>query len=363
MAKIKVLIIDDSALVRQMLTTIFEKAAGFEVVGTAQDPIIARNKIKQLNPDVLTLDVEMPRMDGLTFLSNLMRLRPTPVVMVSSLTQKGADVTLEALSLGAVDFVSKPSALGRDLDKYADEIVGKVRMAAGARVSAIKHHASTASKLASKAAPVEANQSADAVLAKNTGRSHFRTTDKIIALGASTGGTEATAQVLKMLPSGFPAIVISQHLPAAFSASYADRLDRLCQMKVKLAEDGEQIIPGHIYLAPGEKHLLVKRDGARYVCELNDGPRVNRHRPSVDVMFRSVAQNVGPNAIAVMLTGMGADGAEGMKEMLDAGAYTLIQDEATSVVWGMPGSAYKLGAAKDVKALNKIAPTLLAHLS
>jgi len=356
MAKIKVLIIDDSALVRKMLTTIFEQAAGFEVVGTAQDPIIARNKIKQLNPDVLTLDVEMPRMDGLTFLSNLMRLRPMPVVMVSSLTQKGADVTLDALALGAVDFVSKPSALGGGLDQYADEIIAKVRMAAGARVNARKH------SITGAPAPISASQTADAVLARKTGKRHFRTTEKIVALGASTGGTEATAQVLAMLPSGFPAIVISQHLPAAFSASYADRLDRNCQMKVKLAEHGEQVIPGHVYLAPGEQHLLVKRDGARYVCSLNDGPPVNRHRPSVDVMFRSVAQNVGPNAIGVMLTGMGADGAEGMKEMLDAGAYTLIQDEATSVVWGMPGSAYKLGAAKDVKALMKIAPTLLMHI-
>jgi len=357
---IKVLIIDDSALVRQLLSSIFEKAAGIEVVGTAQDPLVARTKIKQLNPDVLTLDVEMPRMDGLTFLSNLMRLRPMPVVMVSSLTQKGADVTLDALALGAVDFVSKPAALGSGLEKYADEIIAKVRMAAGARVTAIKHHALAPSKGGDS--HVEANQTADAVLSKKVGRSHFRTTEKIVALGASTGGTEATAQVLAALPSGFPAIVISQHLPEAFSASYADRLDRNCQMKVKLAEDGEQIIPGHVYLAPGERHLMVKRDGARYICRLHDGSRVNRHRPSVDVMFRSVAQNVGPNAIAVMLTGMGNDGAEGMKEMLDAGAYTLIQDEATSVVWGMPGSAYKLGAATDVKALNKIAPTLLAHL-
>jgi len=358
---IKVLIVDDSALVRQMLTSIFEKAAGIEVVGIAQDPIIARNKIKQLNPDVLTLDVEMPRMDGLTFLSNLMRLRPMPVVMVSSLTQKGADVTLDALELGAVDFVSKPSALGRDLENYADEIVEKVRIAAGACVTATKHHA--LSKNSSKSAEVTANQSADAVLAKKTTRTHFKTTEKIIALGASTGGTEATARVLEVLPSGFPAIVISQHLPMAFSASYAARLDKNCQMKVKLAEDGEQIIPGHVYIAPGEQHLLVKRDGARYVCRLNDGPQVNRHRPSVDVMFRSVAQNVGPNALAVLLTGMGADGAEGMKEMLDAGAFTVVQDEATSVVWGMPGEAYKLGAAKEVKALDKIVPTLLEELA
>ena len=199
-------------------------------------------------------------------------------------------------------------------------------------------------------------------MSKKAARSHFRTTEKIVALGASTGGTEATARVLEALPSGFPAIVISQHLPVAFSASYADRLDRNCQMKVKLAENGEQIIPGHVYLAPGEQHLLVERDGARYVCRLNDGPPVNRHRPSVDVMFRSVAQNVGPNALGVLLTGMGADGAEGMKEMLDAGAFTVAQDEATSVVWGMPGAACKLGAAKEVKALDKVVPTLLENL-
>ncbi|MBN4082269.1 chemotaxis response regulator protein-glutamate methylesterase [Mariprofundus ferrooxydans] len=341
-----------------MLTAIFEKAAGIKVVGTAQDPIIARNKIKQLNPDVLTLDVEMPRMDGLTFLSNLMRLRPMPVVMVSSLTQKGADVTLDALELGAVDFVSKPAALGRDLEKYADEIIEKVRMASGASVSARKHHAVRSSQ----PSKVESSQSADAVLSKKVARSHFRTTEKIVALGASTGGTEATARVLEALPSGFPAIVISQHLPVAFSASYAQRLDRNCQMKVKLAENGEQIIPGHVYLAPGEQHLLVERDGARYVCRLNDGPPVNRHRPSVDVMFRSVAQNVGPNALGVLLTGMGADGAEGMKEMLDAGAFTVAQDEATSVVWGMPGAACKLGAAKEVKALNQVVPTLIKNL-
>jgi len=358
---IKVLIIDDSALVRQMLTAIFEKASGIEVVGTAQDPIIARNKIKQLNPDVLTLDVEMPRMDGLTFLANLMRLRPMPVVMVSSLTQKGAGVTLDALDLGAVDFVSKPSALGRDLENYADEIVEKVRVAAGASVTAKKHHVSP--QRSNNVVEVTGNQSADAVLSKKTGRSHFRTTEKIIALGASTGGTEATARFLEVLPSGFPAIVISQHLPVAFSASYAQRLDKNCQMKVKLAEDGEQIIPGHVYIAPGEQHLLVKRDGARYICRLNDGPPVNRHRPSVDVMFRSVAQNVGPNALAVLLTGMGADGAEGMKEMLDAGAFTVAQDEASSVVWGMPGAAYKLGAAKEIKALDKIVPTLMKNLA
>ena len=355
MAKIKVLIIDDSALVRQLLTKILDEAAGIEVIGTAQDPLIAREKIKKLNPDVLTLDVEMPRMDGITFLSNLMRLRPMPVVMVSSLTHKGAEVTLEALELGAVDFVSKPSALGSGLEDYSSEIIAKVRMAAAA-------HVRPKTRASAKPLEVMASQSADAVIGKKTGRSHFKTTEKVVALGASTGGTEATPRVIKRLPPGFPAIVIAQHLPGAFSESYAKRMNDVCQMQVGLAKQGEQIIPGHVYLAPGEQHLLVKRDGARYVCDLNDGPVVNRHRPSVDVLFRSVAQNVGPNAIAVMLTGMGADGAEGMKEMRDAGAFTVVQDEATSVVWGMPGAAYKLGAATEVKALDDIAATLMKNL-
>lgn len=352
MSKIKVLIVDDSALVRQLLTEIFSQDKAIEVVGTAQDPLIARKKIKELNPDVLTLDVEMPRMDGLTFLSNLMRLRPMPVVMVSSLTQKGADVTLSALELGAVDFVGKPAALGRGLEDYADEIIGKVKMAAGAHVRAIRH-------TPEKSMEVTASQSADAVIKKKTMK-HFRTTEKIVALGASTGGTEATAEVLRMLPSNFPGIVISQHLPAAFSESYSQRLGKICRMHVKLAEHGEQIIPGHIYISPGTHHMLVKRDGARYVCTLNDGPPVNRHRPSVDVMFRSVAQNVGPNALGVILTGMGADGADGLKEMRDAGASTVGQDEATSVVWGMPGEAFRRGAVEVVSPLAKVAEHMIS---
>jgi len=351
-AKIKVLIVDDSALVRKVLTEMFSKDTDIEVVGTAQDPLVARTKIKQLNPDVLTLDVEMPRMDGLTFLSNLMRLRPMPVVMVSSLTQKGADVTLSALELGAVDFVGKPAALGSGLDEYADEIIEKVKIAAGAHVHSPRHVSARPIKTTS-------NQSADAVLKKTALPKHFRTTEKIVALGASTGGTEATAEVLRSLPSNFPGIVISQHLPSSFSESYAQRLDSFCQMKVKLAQHGEQIIPGHVLIAPGTHHLIVKRDGARYVCSLNDGPPVNRHRPSVDVMFRSVAQNVGSNAVGVILTGMGADGADGLKEMRDAGASTIGQDEATSVVWGMPGEAFKRGGVEVVSPLTKVAANML----
>jgi len=352
MPKKKVLIVDDSALVRQLLTEMLRGDADLEVVGTAADPFAAREKIKQLNPDVITLDVEMPRMDGVTFLENLMRLRPTPVVMVSSLTQKGAEVTLRALELGAVDFVSKPTVdLAGTLHLYAAELIAKVKIAAGANVNRRigASHVAVAPKL-----------SADAVLpSSHGGRSMLRTTERIIAIGASTGGTEALRTVIEMLPPDAPAIVISQHIPAAFSKPFAERLDKASAMKVFHAEDGQYILPGHAYVAPGDKHLLVERDGARYLCRLSDGPPVNRHRPSVDVMFRSVAQNVGLNAVGVILTGMGDDGARGLKEMLDAGAHTVAQDEASSVVWGMPGSAVKLGAAERVEPLGRIAHAML----
>jgi two-component system chemotaxis response regulator CheB len=357
MTKKKVLIVDDSALVRQLLTEMLRGDADLEVVGTAADPFAAREKIKQLNPDVITLDVEMPRMDGVTFLENLMRLRPTPVVMVSSLTQKGAEVTLRALELGAVDFVSKPTVdLAGTLHLYAAELIAKVKIAAGANVNR-RIAASTNIHVAPKL-------SADAVLpSHHGGRSMLRTTERIIAMGASTGGTEALRAVLEMLPPDAPAIVISQHIPAAFSKPFSERLDKASAMKVFHAEDGQYILPGHAYVAPGDKHLLVERDGARYLCRLSDGPPVNRHRPSVDVMFRSVAQNVGLNAVGVILTGMGDDGARGLKEMLDAGAHTVAQDEASSVVWGMPGSAVKLGAAERVEPLNRVAQVMLEMAS
>lgn len=353
MAKKKVLIVDDSALVRQILTEMLRGDPDLEVVGTAADPFAAREKIKQLNPDVITLDVEMPRMDGVTFLENLMRLRPTPVVMVSSLTQKGAEVTLRALELGAVDFVSKPTVdLAGTLHNYAGELLAKVKIAAGANVS---RRIGPPSTLA-----VVPKLSADAVLpSQQSGRSMLRTTERIIAIGASTGGTEALRAVLESMPPDSPAIVISQHIPAAFSKPFAERLDKSSPMKVYQAENGQYILPGHAYVAPGDRHLLVERDGARYLCRLSDGPPVNRHRPSVDVMFRSVAQNVGPNAVGVILTGMGDDGARGLKEMLDAGARTLAQDEASSVVWGMPGSAVKLGACERVEALNRVPQVML----
>lgn len=351
MAKKTVLIVDDSALVRQMLSEMLRSDPDLEVVGTATDPFAAREKIKALNPDVITLDVEMPRMDGVTFLENLMRLRPTPVVMVSSLTQKGADVTLRALELGAVDFVAKPKIdLVGTLNEYAEELIGKVKMAACANVTR---------RTAPPVTNVAPKLSADAVLPSQQRTRFLRTTEKIIAIGASTGGTEALRELLSVLPPDAPAIVISQHIPAAFSKPFAERLDKCCAMKVFHAADGQQIVPGHVYVAPGDHHLLVERDGARYVCRLSDGPPVNRHRPSVDVMFRSVAQKVGPNAIGVILTGMGDDGARGLKEMLEAGAHTVAQDEASSVVWGMPGSAVKLGAAERVDSLGHIPQVIL----
>ncbi|GMR08841.1 MAG: chemotaxis response regulator protein-glutamate methylesterase [Gammaproteobacteria bacterium] len=358
---IRVLIIDDSALVRQMLSEILNSDPQIEVVGVASDPLVAREKIKKLNPDVLTLDIEMPKMDGLTFLSNLMRLRPMPVIMVSTLTEKGADVTFEALELGAIDFVSKPKVdFSHTINDYSDELIGKVKMAAGTTVRTLT---SSPDKKPERAAlEITPKYSADAVIKKKQPKGHFKTTDKIIAIGASTGGTEAIKEVLLDMPADAPGIVISQHIPEAFSGPFAKRMDGISAMTVYEARDGQQIVTGHVYIAPGDKHLLVVRDGARYICRLNSGSPVNRHRPSVDVMFRSVAQNVGSNAIGVILTGMGNDGAEGLKEMHDAGAPTLIQDEKTSVVWGMPGEAHKLGAGDELLPLQQIASHIISKV-
>ena len=353
MKKVRVLIVDDSALVRQVLSEIFRQDPEIEVVGVASDPYVARNKIKELNPDVLTLDVEMPKMDGITFLSNLMRLHPLPVVMVSSLTEKGAEVTLRALELGAVDFVAKPKLdVTVGLNDYSQEIISKVKAAANVPATNLERKQSTIRQ-------VPAKLSADAVLGKISSSRHFKTTDKIIAIGASTGGTEAIKDVLVNMPAASPGIVITQHIPEAFSGPFAKRVNDVTEMTVREASDGDQILPGHVYIAPGNKHLLVARDGARFICKLNDGSLVNRHKPSVDVMFRSVAQNAGPNAIGVVLTGMGDDGANGLKEMHNAGAKTLVQDEKTSVVWGMPGESVKKGGVDYVLSLGDISEALL----
>ena len=353
---VRVLIVDDSALVRRILTEVLAGARGIEVVGTAGDAYVAREKIKQLNPDVLTLDVEMPKMDGVTFLRNLMRLRPMPVIMVSSLTEHGAEITLDALSIGAVDYLPKPKIdLAATLADYRDELVAKIKMAAKAQVQVRD------TRPATPAAPVAVlpKLSADAVIARTAAPRQFRTTDRIIAIGASTGGTEAIKDVLVQLPADTPGVVIAQHIPKAFSTPFAKRMDACCQMTVYEAEDGQQVLPGHVYIAPGDRHLLLMRDGARYVCKLDDGPPVNRHKPSVDVLFRSVAQQAGTNAIGVILTGMGRDGAEGLKEMREIGAPTLAQDESTSVVWGMPGAAVEIGAAAQVLPLSDVAQRIL----
>ncbi len=317
-----------------------------EVVGAAADPYIARKKIKELNPDVLTLDVEMPRMDGLTFLHNLMRLHPMPVVMVSSLTEQGAEVTLRALEMGAIDFITKPKIdLAEGLNEYRDELIEKIKTAANVSKTALLMRSSTLK--------VPQKHTADAVIEKKAPR-QYRTTDRLIAIGASTGGTEAIKDVLIDMPPDSPGIVITQHIPEGFSEPFAKRVDKLCVIKVKEAEDGEPILPGHAYIAPGNFHLMVIRDGAKYRCMINDGPPVNRHKPSVDVLFRTVAQNAGPNAVGVILTGMGDDGADGLYEMHQAGAKTIAQDEKTSVVWGMPGEAIKRGGVDFILPLGKV---------
>ncbi len=349
---IKVLIVDDSALIRSVLKEIIQSHPDLEVVGVAPDPFVARDMIKALNPDVITLDVEMPRMDGLGFLEKLMRLRPTPVVMISSLTEKNSEVTLRALELGAVDFISKPRIdIGSGLMQYSDEIAIKIRTAARAKLK----------KMPAATGLVQQNLTADAVLPSLSNL--IASTEKLIVVGASTGGTEAIKEFLVKLPPDCPGIVIAQHMPEAFTLSFAQRLDKLCKISVKEAENGDRILPGHAYVAPGHSHLLIKRSGANYVCELSDGPPVNRHRPSVDVLFRSAANHAGKNVIGVILTGMGKDGAQGMLEMKQAGAYNFAQDEATCVVFGMPREAILAGGVDEVVPLSEMTTRVLAHLA
>jgi two-component system chemotaxis response regulator CheB len=357
MPKTRVVVVDDSALVRSILREIINRQPDMECVGAASDPLVARDMIRDLNPDVITLDVEMPRMDGLDFLSRLMRLRPMPVLMVSTLTERGADVTLRALELGAVDFVAKPRiGVADGIRQLGQEIADKIRIAARARVSKPSAAAvAAASAPAGTAQPAAAATPAAAPLGRLS-------TEKMIFIGASTGGTEATKEVLVNLPADCPAVVITQHMPPGFTRSYATRLDGLCRIRVKEAADGERILPGHAYIAPGGFHLSVERSGANYIARVRDGEPVNRHKPSVEVLFESAARVAGPNAIGLMLTGMGADGARAMKAMRDAGSYNICQDEASCVVFGMPREAIAHGAAHDVLPLAQIAPRLLERL-
>jgi two-component system chemotaxis response regulator CheB len=356
--KIKVLCVDDSALIRSLMTEIINSQPDMTVVATAPDPLVARDLIKQHNPDVLTLDVEMPRMDGLDFLEKLMRLRPMPVVMVSSLTERGSEITLRALELGAVDFVTKPKVGIRDgmLD-YSEKLADKIRAAARARVrqAAPVQHAAAAAGHAGAAA----HAASPAPLFNNP----LVSTEKLIIVGASTGGTEAIREVLVPLPPDAPAVLIAQHMPPGFTKSFAQRLNGLCRITVKEAEHGERVLPGHAYIAPGHAHLLLARSGANYIAHLSDDPPVNRHRPSVDVLFRSAAQHAGKNAVGVILTGMGRDGAAGLLDMRKAGAYTLAQDEASCIVFGMPREAIAMGAADEIASLSEMSRRVMARLS
>jgi len=341
---IKVLIVDDSPLIRGILTEVIQQADDLEVVGSAEDPYQAREMIKTLNPDVITLDIEMPKMDGISFLRNLMRLRPMPVVMISTLTQQGSPITLEALEIGAVDFIAKPKVnVAEQLQHYAETVQEKVRTAATARLR-----------------PYRTSEAAVHKAQLPTGQSFER--NAIIAIGASTGGTEAIKEVLVQMPKDAPPIVITQHIPPVFSTSFAMRMDKTCAMHVKEAEDGDILEFGRVYIAPGDKHLRVVSKGLNKVCVLDDGELVNRHKPAVDVLFDSL-QPFAKYVSAVLLTGMGSDGARGMLGLLEAGAKTAAQDEQTSVVWGMPKAAVDMNAAQKVLPLQSVAAHLLKSTS
>jgi two-component system chemotaxis response regulator CheB len=345
--KIKVLVIDDSALIRSLLTEIINSQRDMVVVGAAPDPIVARDMIKQLNPDVLTLDVEMPKMDGLDFLEKLMRLRPMPVVMVSTLTERGSEITMRALELGAVDFVTKPKmSITEGMLEYTDLIADKIRAASQAKVASLSRR------------PVSTVGGAEPVKLRNP----LISSEKLLIIGASTGGTEAIKSFLLKMPSDCPGILITQHMPAGFTKSFANRLDSLCQISVKEAQGGERVLPGHAFIAPGDKHLLLARSGANYVTELSDAPPVNRHKPSVDVLFDSAADLAGKNAVGVILTGMGKDGAAGMARMRDAGAHNFAQNEESCVVYGMPKEAVAHGGVDEIAHLEELPKLVLNYL-
>ncbi|PKH26389.1 chemotaxis response regulator protein-glutamate methylesterase [Enterobacterales bacterium CwR94] len=342
MKKIKVLCVDDSPLIRKVMSQIVNSQPDMEMIATAPDPLVARDMIKQFNPDVLTLDVEMPNMTGLEFLERLMRLRPMPVIMISTLTTKGSETTLNALELGAVDFVAKPELRHADsLANYSLEVADKIRGAAQAQMRR-----------------QEKNAPAQQVIAPTTRASN----DALFAIGSSTGGTEALRRLLVPMPESCPGIVIAQHMPPGFTRSFADRMNALCKINVKEAEDGDQIQPGHAYIAPGDFHMTIVRSGDHYKIALNQSDPVNRHRPSVDVLFDSVARVAGKHAVGALLTGMGSDGAAGLLKMHTAGAWTIAQSEKTCVVFGMPREAIELGAASEVVDLDSITQSMLTGL-
>lgn len=350
--RIKVLIVDDSASVRQVLSEIIENEPDLELIGTAADPFFAAQRIQREVPDVILCDIEMPRMDGITFVQKIMSQRPIPVIICSSLTTAGSTTFMRAMEAGAVDVVTKPQ-LGTHqfLAESRVRIADAVRAAAKAKVRA---------RPATPVVP-QAKLTADAVIPPPRGASVIRTTDRVIAIGASTGGTEALRAVLEALPRDPPGIVIVQHMPAGFTTSFARRLDELCQVEVREAQQGDRVMRGQVLIAPGDKHLLLQRSGAQYRVDVREGPLVSRHRPSVDVLFRSAARAAGPNALGIIMTGMGDDGAKGLLEMREAGASTIAQDEESCVVFGMPKEAIRLGAAKSVVPLKRLPEEILRH--
>lgn len=351
--KIRVLIIDDSASVRQALTHVLEEDPEIEVMGAASDPFMAAKKIQEELPDVITLDVEMPRMDGITFLRKIMSQRPIPVVMCSSLTEEGSETLMQALEAGAVDIILKPKIGAADhLAESGTRIREAVKGAAVARLG-------TSRRSAAASGPT-AKLTADAVLPPPTGRAMAKTTEMVACIGASTGGTEALRVLLEQLPANSPGIVIVQHMPEKFTAAFAKRLNSLCEVEVKEAVHGDPVLRGHVLIAPGDRHMMLERQGARYHVAVREGPLVSRHRPSVDVLFRSAARAAGANAMGVIMTGMGDDGARGMAEMHQAGAYTVAQDEASSIVFGMPKEAIAHGGVDRILPLDQLAREILA---
>ncbi|MET3615661.1 two-component system chemotaxis response regulator CheB [Rhizobium aquaticum] len=355
--KIRVLIVDDSASVRQALAKVLTEEGDIEIIGAAGDPFMAAKKLQEDVPDVITLDVEMPKMDGITFLRKLMSQHPIPVVMCSSLTESGSETLMQAMEAGAVDVILKPKIAAADfLAESGARIRQTIRAAAQARLGAMRKRSATGSMSSGPAAKL----TADAVLPPPTGRAMAKTTEMVCCIGASTGGTEALRELLEVLPANTPGIVIVQHMPEKFTAAFAKRLNGLCEVEVKEAENGDPVLRGHVLIAPGDKHMLLERQGARYVVSVRDGPLVSRHRPSVDVLFRSAARSAGSNAMGVIMTGMGDDGARGMLEMHQAGAFNIAQDEATSVVYGMPKEAVAKGGVDRIVPLEQIAREILA---
>lgn len=366
MAKIRVLTVDDSALMRQVLAALLSRDPDIEVIGSAPDPFLAREKIKALNPDVITLDVEMPKMDGLTFLEKLMKGHPMPVLMVSSLTEAGCQTTLRALELGAVDFITKPKLdLREGMEEVAQDLIAKVKAAACAKVrgTGSAKRCLSQSPLSEGGQRLSEGGQAPAQKREPVPSAMIKTTDTIIAIGSSTGGTEAVKDVLMALPPNTPPILITQHMPERFTKTWADHMNSLCRISVKEAEDGDSVLPGHALVAPGSYHMTLVRSGARYTVRINQDPPVNRHRPSVDVMFASVAQYAGANAVGVILTGMGGDGAKEMLTMKQAGAFTIAQDEASCVVFGMPKEAIKMGGVDKILPLSEIPAAIVAYVS